>query len=147
MNNHTPRKVAVVITCMDCRLHHPDAQHYTQLCDLLGVDDCYIETEAGPDGAVMKEHDSERWHGAVKNLVLIREAKKPDVFAFVAHYDCAGHPVSDAQHDQDVQTAARGLSDALFAEPHKVTPIIAYPNPDADATPTWLLKRVDTTAA
>ena len=138
------RRVAVVITCMDCRLHHPDAQHYAQLCTLLDVTDCYLETEAGPDGAILQDRDSDRWHGAVKNLLLIREAKHPDVFALVAHYDCAGHPVSDRQHDHDVVGAARDLSHTLFDRPDGVVPLIAYPNPTSGAQPTWLLRRAPT---
>lgn len=130
-------KVAVVMTCMDCRLHRPEAEHYKQLCELLEVDDCYIETEAGPDGAVL--NDTDRCCGAVQNLVIIKEAKHPDVMAICAHYDCAGHPVSDEEHDRDVLAAAEQLSQEVFGEGGKVVPLVAYES--GEAKPTWLIKK------
>ena len=135
------KKIATVVTCMDCRLHRPDAQQYEQLCSLLGVDDCYIDTEAGPDGAVL--HDTDRCCGTIQNLVIIKEAKQPDVVAIVAHYDCAGHSVSDTQHDADVVAAAEKLSQEIFQRPGMVVPLIAYQNPDEGNGPSWLLKRMD----
>jgi len=134
-HDHT---IAVVMTCMDCRLHRPEAEHYRQLCELLEVDDCYIETEAGPDGAVI--HDEERSAGAVKNLQIIEDAKNPKVMAICAHYDCAGHPVSDGEHDQDVVKAAEQLSKEVYGESGKVIPLIAYQN-EGDG-PTWGVKKL-----
>lgn len=134
------KKIAAVVTCMDCRLHRPDAEQYRQLCEVLGVDDCYVETEAGPDGAVL--NDTERCCAAVRNLVIIKEAKQPDVMAIVAHYDCAGHPVTNEEHDRDVVAAAEKLSQEIFGESGKVVPLVAYPS-DAEEGPTWLLKHMD----
>ena len=130
-------KVGVVVTCMDCRLHRPEADHYTQLCKALGVDDIYIETEAGPDGAICQ--DGERCLGAIQNLVIIKEAKQPDIFAVVAHYDCAGHPVDNEEHDQDVVAAADRVSEKVHGEPGKVAALVAYPN-ESEEGPTWLIK-------
>jgi hypothetical protein len=136
------KKIATVITCMDCRLHRPDADQYGQLCEILEVDDCYIDTEAGPDGAVL--NDTDRCCATVQNLVIIKEAKNPDVMAIVAHYDCAGHSVSDQQHDTDVLAAADKLSTEIFGEIGKIVPLIAYQNTGAEG-PAWLLKKLDAT--
>ncbi|MFT7507043.1 MAG: hypothetical protein ACI92I_000181 [Acidimicrobiales bacterium] len=135
-------KIATVVTCMDCRLHRPDAMQYQQLCKILDVDDCYIDTEAGPDGAVL--NDTDRCCGTIQNLVIIKEAKKPDVMAIVAHYDCAGHSVPDEQHDTDVVAAAEKLSLEIFGEAGKVVPLVAYQN--TEEGPSWLLKRMDAQA-
>ncbi len=130
--------IAAVVTCMDCRLHRPEAQQYEQLCDLLNVEDCYIAAEAGPDGAVL--HDDTRFDAVVRNLTIIKKAKHPAVMALVAHYDCAGHPVEDAQHDTDVVSAAQKLSEAVYGEPDRVIPVIAYPSTEDGAT--WRLKQL-----
>lgn len=132
-------KIGAVMMCMDCRLHHPAAQQHAQICEILGVDDIYIDTEAGPDGAVL--HDTDRCCAALKNLIIIKEAKLPDAYAIVAHYDCAGHAVSNEQHDQDVVAAAEKLSLEIFAEAGRIVPLIAYPNEGASG-PTWLIKKV-----
>ena len=133
------RRTAAVMTCMDYRLHEASAAQYSQLCEILNVDRCYIETEAGPDGAILNGGD--RWKGAMRNLSIIDEAKHPDIFAIVAHYDCAGYPVSNEQHDHDVVAAAKKLSLELFGENGKVVPLVAYPSEGEG--PTWRIKRLD----
>lgn len=137
----TEHRVADVKICKDCRLHRPEAQMYTQLCEILDVDDCYIGAEAGVEGAIL--NDPDRRAGAFKNAKMIKDLKRPDVFAVVGHYDCAGHNVSDTQHDIDIIAAAEQFSEALFGTTGHVVALIAYPNHSPENGPTWLLKRVD----
>lgn len=140
------RRVGRVLTCEDTRLHKREAQMVSQLEELLEVDDIYVGTEAGPEGAVL--HCEARFPGVFRNAEIIRDAKQPEVFAIVGHYDCAGHHVSDGQHDHDVVAAANKLSRRLFGETGKVVPIIAYPNSKhSHGEPTWLFKRMDAQAA
>ena len=133
-------RIADVKTCKDCRLHRPEAEMYKQLCQVLDVDDCYIGTEAGVEGAIL--NSAVRRAGAYENAHIIDDAKHPDVFAVVGHYDCAGHPVSDEQHDIDIVKTADALSVEMFGVEGRVVPIIAYQNSDV-AGPTWLFKRMD----
>lgn len=134
-------RVADVKTCKDYRLHEPEAEMYRQLCALLDVDRCYIGTEAGVEGAILV--DEVRRAGSYVNAHIIDDAKHPDVFAVVGHYDCAGHNVPDAQHDMDIVATADALSQEIYGEGGRVVAIIAYPNP-AESGPTWLFKQVGT---
>lgn len=113
---------------------------HVQLSALLGVEHIYVGTEAGPDGAIL--NDEVRRSGAVKNGTIIRDAKRPDVDALVGHCDCAGHPVSDEQHELDTIEAAKRYSVELHGVPDRVVPVLAYQNPAAGGY-TWFFKRLD----
>lgn len=123
---------------MDYRLHEPSAELYRQLCEVLDVDRCYILTEAGPDGVVL--YDADRYRGTIDNLRIIIEAKNPDVIGKLGHYDCAGHPVSDEQHDVDIVAAAEKLSKDLFEKSGGVIPLAAHPHNESG--PTWRIKEL-----
>ena len=66
-------KIASGLTCKDCRLHRPDVEMYQQLCDMLGVDDCYLGTEAGVEGAI--QNDPIRRRGCSVRVLIVESAR------------------------------------------------------------------------
>lgn len=117
-------KVGVVLACMDCRLHPEEQRFHSQLKETLGVDHLYVVTTAGPDGKILADDHHCRSH--VENIMVAIEAKGAEIVGVVAHYDCAGHPVSNEQHEHDVVKAAEIFAGKLrFDGP--VVPLIAAP--------------------
>lgn len=130
--------VAVAIVCMDRRLHEPKADTYQQIQAILGVDHVYMLTGAGPEGKLLKRqggHDD-----FIADTALIIEAKGATTVAICGHYDCAGHPVEDHQHDADVMEAANLLREALPDFKGAIVPLIAR-KAEPDHASTWIIVR------
>lgn len=125
------RKVAVALVCMDKRLHTPEAELVPQLQKLLNVDDVYVLTTAGPAGRMLAAgHHAQ---ALSEDTQLIIDAKGASVVALCEHYDCAGHPVSDDQHDQDAARAAEHFKQQInFAG--DVVPLVAKPGNETTAS-------------
>ena len=105
------RKLAIVLTCADWRLHQRKVDLNARLAKRLGVDGIDLITVPGPDGLIKAERLSE-WQTAVAQIKLLIGAHAPQVVTVVAHQRCAGHPVSDGEHDADVVATARALKEA-----------------------------------
>ncbi len=97
------KKIAVGVFCADWRLHQEGVHINNQVKKLLGVDGVDVIAIPGPDGVcALEQYDIER--GLLKKwLELLIGAHKPVALAFVAHYNCAGHPVSGEEHDAHSQ--------------------------------------------
>jgi carbonic anhydrase len=131
--------VAVAICCMDQRLHEPEAQSYRQLQAVLGVDRVYVLTGAGPEGKLLRR--GEGYSDFVADTQLIINAKGATKVAVCGHYDCAGHPVEDHQHDTDVMNAVELLREALEFD-GEIIPLIAKQSGDEATASTWLIQRL-----
>jgi hypothetical protein len=131
-------KLAVALTCADWRLHHPRVNLNGQLARALGVNGVDVLAVPGPDGLLAPQRETE-WRAAVAQASLLIGAHSPRTVAIVAHQRCAGHPVSDPQHDVDVAAAAKALKEATgFAGP--VAALVAVYRNDAR----WLLNKIGT---
>lgn len=130
------KKVAFVLGCVDCRHHVSEAELIAQLKIILGVDDVYLCTTAGPDGVMVAREV--RHDAAMEDAIIIRDAKNATVFAVLGHYGCAGHPVSDEQHDADTVSGAKNMSATVETS---AIPLIFFPR--AGQKPTWGIKRLD----
>ena len=132
-------KVAVAVCCMDYRLHKPEVSLASQLEDVLGADAVYIYTCAGPEGKVIAGEDGFR--DMVKDLQLIIDAKGASTIAICGHHDCAGHPVSDEDHELDSVRSAAVLSEHLEFS-GDVIPLIARKSGEGASVYEWHILRI-----
>ena len=111
------RKLAIALTCADWRLHLRKVDLNARLARRLGVDGVDLIAVPGPDGLIKPQRQSE-WQTAVAQIKLLIGAHAPQVVTAVAHQRCAGHPVSDVEHEADVVATAKALKQATgFAGP------------------------------
>jgi|HubBroStandDraft_3_1064219.scaffolds.fasta_scaffold83225_2 hypothetical protein len=130
------KKLAIAITCADWRLHQHRVDLNRRLARSLKVDGVDLLAVPGPDGLLRPERNGE-WQALVAQASLLIGAHSPETVAVVAHQRCAGHPVSDHDHDTDVAAAAKALKQATgFAGP--VVAMVAVYNSDTS----WDLKTV-----
>lgn len=130
------RKIAVALVCADWRLHHRKSQFNRQLARALGVDGVDYIAVPGPDGLTRAERGAE-WQAALAQVRLLIGAHAPTALAVVAHERCAGHPVSDEAHRDDVVATARTLKTVTgFTGP--VAAMVAQYRADLD----WNVKLV-----
>jgi hypothetical protein len=102
------KKLAVALACADWRLHQHKVALNSRLAKLLGVHGVDLVAVPGPDGLVKPRRGAE-WQAAVGQIKLLIGAHAPRVLVVVAHQRCAGHPVSDAEHETDVLATAKAL--------------------------------------
>jgi hypothetical protein len=105
------KKLAVALVCADWRLHQHVVDMNRRLAKLLGVEGVDLVAVPGPDGLVKPERGAE-WQTAVGQIKLLIGAHAPRVLVVVAHQRCAGHPVSDGEHEIDVLETAKALKAA-----------------------------------
>jgi hypothetical protein len=128
--------LALVVTCSDWRLHHRRTNFDRSIARLLRARGVDVIALPGPDGLLSPERAGE-WQIMLKQALLLIEVHRIQSVALVAHQRCAGHPVTDAEHEQDVVTTATALKEALaFKGP--VSAVIAIYKTDSR----WNLKRV-----
>lgn len=130
------KKLAIAITCSDWRLHQ-DAVHYNkQLAELLGADGVDLIVVPGPDG-LYKEGSETALKVVADAAKLLAGAHNSMAIAVVGHYQCAGNPASDEQHDADAAEAAQALRKSLdFAGP--IVAVSTVYRDDAN----WSLKEI-----
>jgi hypothetical protein len=81
----------------------------TQQVDLVAL--------PGQDGLLRSERAGE-WEATNAQVKLLADAHHAAAIAIIAYPRCAGHPVSDGDHDQDVQSVAKSLKESLvFSRP------------------------------
>ena len=105
-NKHKP--IAVALTCADWRLHQKKVDLNSRLARLLDVHGVDLIAVPGPDGLLKPERGAE-WKSAVGQIKLLVGAHAPRVLVVAAHQRCAGHPVSDDEHETDVLATAKAL--------------------------------------
>jgi hypothetical protein len=132
------KKVAVVLTCADWRLHHSRVDMNRRLARALKVHGADVIAAPGPNGLTLPARKSE-WQSALDQIKLLIGAHHPTALAVVAHQRCAGHPVSDDEHVTDVSKTARMLkAETGFAGP--VAAMVAVYHSDAK----WDFKTIET---
>jgi hypothetical protein len=132
------KKLAIVLTCADWRLHQRKVDLNARLAKVLGVVGVDLIAVPGPDGLIKPERNSER-QTAVTQIKLLIGAHAPLVVAVVAHQRCAGHPVTDGEHDAHVVETAKALkAETGFKGP--VRAIVAVYQSDTS----WELKDIAT---
>ena len=132
------KKLAVAVTCADWRLHQPAVDFNRRIGKAVGVKCVDLVALPGPNGLLRPERSTE-WNAALGQVKLLAEAHHADSIAVVAHQRCAGHPVSDEEHNVDAATVAKELKEKLgFSGP--VHALVATYRSDTK----WGLKAVGT---
>lgn len=101
---------AVVFMCSDGRLHHGKVNSAETIREYLSVDYTYLIAIPGPDGILTRGSAAEQ-EAASSQFNLLKEAKSPVVVAVVGHCNCAGNPVSDDEHRNDIKEAVNIIRD------------------------------------
>lgn len=130
------KKLAVALMCADWRLHQKIVEMNARRARLLRVHGADVVAVPGPDGLAATGREAE-WEVAAAQVKLLIGAHSPKTLAVVAHQRCAGHPVSDEQHDHDVAATARALKEKTGFE-GPVAALVAVYHSDTK----WDLKRV-----
>ncbi|MGN6147978.1 MAG: carbonic anhydrase [Rhizomicrobium sp.] len=106
------KKLAVAMTCSDWRLHQRVVDFNSRIGRATGTGEVDLVALPGPDGLLKPERAGE-WDAAKAQVKLLADAHHAAALAVVAHQRCAGHPVSDGEHDHDVQAVAKSLKESL----------------------------------
>ncbi len=86
---------------MDGRIQEPIRKWITEKFNVQHVD---VVTQPGVDGVLVGEDGPHI--ELIKHMVAISvNAHGSSTIVISGHYDCAGHPVSDEQHIQDIKKA------------------------------------------
>ncbi len=107
------KKIAVGVFCADWRLHQEGVHINNAVKKYLDVDGVDVIAVPGPDGLCVKDEFETERGVLTKWLALLIGAHKPVALAFVAHYNCAGHPVSDDSHDDDIEATMKHYKESL----------------------------------
>lgn len=130
------KKLGIMVTCADWRLHHPRVDLYKRVCKMLHVDGVDVTALPGPDGLLNPER-SHDWDATVGWVKLLIHAHKPVNIAVVAHQKCAGHPVDNDQHEHDVLETAMQLKERTEFGGQVLAVVATY-----DSDRSWGLKEV-----
>jgi hypothetical protein len=130
------KKLADAVTCADWRLHQRVVDFNTRIGRATGTRQVDLVALPGPDGLLRPERAGE-WEAAKGQVKLLADAHHASAIAVVAHQRCAGHPVSDQEHDHDVQSVAKAIKETL-AFPGPVYALVATYSSDRR----WGLKEV-----
>ena len=104
------KKLAVMLTCADWRLHQRKVDMNARIAKHLRVDGVDLIAVPGPDGLTLPERSGE-WLSAVAQIKLLIREHAPHALVVAAHQRCAGHPVTDTVHDEDLPKTAKALKD------------------------------------
>jgi hypothetical protein len=109
------KKLAVAVTCSDWRLHQSKVDFNRRIGKAVGCGKVDLVALPGPDGLLLPDRAGE-WVAAQAQAGLLANAHHAAALALVAHQRCAGHPVSDPEHETDVAATAKALKSALAFE-------------------------------
>lgn len=97
------KKIAVGVFCSDWRLHQEGVHINNAVAKYLGVDGVDVIALPGPDGVCVVDSRQVEQGIVADWLKVLVGAHKPVALVFMPHYNCAGHPVSDEEHDKGAQ--------------------------------------------
>lgn len=100
---------AVALTCIDGRVQEPLAAWVRTRHGVRYVD---VVTEPGMDAVLARGGHAER-DALLAKADVSRRAHGATTLVVAGHADCAGNPVPDDQHVQDVAAAVRRVQAAL----------------------------------
>ena len=131
---------AVAIYCVDGRLEDT-RKRAREFVVSLGYDipegSLYGLTKAGPDAACTGKRGAINQESVYSDIeLLIERGVDPSVIIFVAHAQCAGHAVSDAEHYTDAKQSAESLREKFNL------PVVCLFDTKTEAG--WVLEHVDT---
>jgi len=90
-----------VINCMDGRIQEPVANYIKSIYNVLFVD---MITSAGPV-KILSNKNPDNLESIISCIDISLKKHKSKGIAIVAHYDCAGNPISDAEQKKLLQKA------------------------------------------
>jgi carbonic anhydrase len=96
---------ATIINCMDGRVQKPSIDWLKKEFSVDYVDDITIP---GPD-KIISENTSEHINLIKEELKISTQKHGSRIIAIEGHYDCAGNPVDEATHKQNVRDAVDHL--------------------------------------
>ncbi|MBK5243066.1 carbonic anhydrase [Clostridium sp.] len=92
------KRFATALNCIDGRTQIPVINWLKENFDVDYVD---LVTEPGMDKVLSQSHFVEI-ESLKENAIISIKAHNSNIVAVVGHYDCAGNPVSDYKHFQDI---------------------------------------------
>ena len=108
MSQPGTKRIAILFTCSDWRLHQRGVRFPEQVQEQYGVETDLVVLP-GPDGVAVSP-ERLRDAGAVLDWArLLIGAHRPAMLIAAPHYNCAGHPVDDAEHDEGSKRLAEWL--------------------------------------
>ena len=129
------KKLAVALTCADWRLHRCKVDMNRRLGKLLKVEGVDLIAVPGPDGLIKPERGAE-WQAAVDQIKFLVGAHAPRALVVLAHQRCAGHSVSDAEHETDVLATAKALkAETGFDGPVRAVLLVYHSDKSWDLKP------------
>ena len=113
-NDHAPSAFCTVINCMDGRVQLPVISYLRERFGVEYVDDV---TEAGPV-RLLSTPDGGAAAQSIRDRVTVSvERHQSRGLAVVAHHDCAGNPVTQAEQEQQLRASLRLLREWFPAVP------------------------------
>ncbi len=106
----TSETFAALINCMDGRFQSPLSDWLKAHTGVQYVDRI---TEPGPDKVLASGH-KEKIEILKQKVLLSMHAHGSEIIAVSGHHDCAGDPVSDAQHHVHIRKAVREVASWNF---------------------------------
>lgn len=85
-------KYCTAVNCMDGRVQVPVIEYLTYNHGYQFVD---MITEPGPVKHITSKKKTHTKKSILSRIVLSRDRHASDFIALIAHYDCAGNPVTD----------------------------------------------------
>jgi hypothetical protein len=103
-------KFITALNCMDGRTIKPILKYFQKK---LNIDDLYIDmiTEPGMDGFLKNKENIYKLEQKIRISLINHDS---DYIIIAGHYDCAGNPVSDEQHKNDIINSVNLLYSFLF---------------------------------
>lgn len=118
-----PETFATAINCMDGRAIRAVLEYFEREHGISYVD---MPTEPGPDGLLQSDEQArQRVRQRVVDISVGKHNSR--IVAVVGHPECAGHPVTLKQHEEDVQAGIAVVREWTFdcAEPILLIGLIA----------------------
>jgi len=119
-------KFITALNCMDGRTIKPILKYFQKK---LNIDDLYIDmiTEPGMDGFLKNKENIYKLEQKIRISLINHDS---DYIIIAGHYDCAGNPVSDEQHKNDITNSVNSLysflSENNFLIKNKLTIVGVY---------------------
>jgi hypothetical protein len=104
-----PDRFATIVTCIDGRIQTALSEWAKEH---LAVDYVDTITEPGPDSAVVTARD-DSLAALVAKVRVSQHAHGSAVLVIAGHSDCAGNPVTDDEHQDQLRRAVARLADHL----------------------------------
>jgi hypothetical protein len=101
-----PDRFATIVTCIDGRIQHPLSDWAKEH---LAVDYIDTITEPGPDFAIAAAREASL-AALVAKIRLSQHAHGSSALVIAGHSDCAGNPVSEADHHEQLRRAVAKLA-------------------------------------